>query len=208
MNINFFVKSLLIKTIVYPSKNFKMIFFSFMFFIVSFIQFDLCKELHNGYFEKLQKPKNQIVYAKMTNIAVGLLQYTTIALSFATNNHLMMISNFTSLGAGCLTGIVLKKIVKEQRPDDKDNFKSFPSGHTICAFCSAFIIFLYLKKRKYIFGSLAILCALMVSIGRVASLRHYPVDVICGFFISLFYCLLSFYIVKAINIYLNRTNPK
>jgi undecaprenyl-diphosphatase len=57
-------------------------------------------------------------------------------------------------------------------PDDS----SFPSSHAAVAFALAITVWQHDKK----WGSVYILCALLVGLGRVLSNVHYTTDIVCG----------------------------
>jgi membrane-associated phospholipid phosphatase len=82
-----------------------------------------------------------------------------------------------------LTAWVVKKVKKaagEPRPrlDDKHPFESFPSGH--CAATTAFLVSLVLSKRAWWSVPLAATAITIVSISRVTSRDHWPIDAVAG----------------------------
>jgi undecaprenyl-diphosphatase len=58
----------------------------------------------------------------------------------------------------------------------ESNFTSFPSGHSTFAFALAFSIFLYDKK----YGSIFLIMAFLVSLGRIFTGVHFPFDIFIG----------------------------
>ncbi len=77
------------------------------------------------------------------------------------------------LGAGIATD-VLKVIIGRQRPDGSSD--SFPSGHSACAFATAFVLARRWPRLRYVFY----LGAAGVAAARVLWLRHFPSDVLAG----------------------------
>ena len=53
---------------------------------------------------------------------------------------------------------------------------AFPSGHSATAFALAVTIFLHDRK----IGTLFLICAILIGIGRVYANVHYPVDILGG----------------------------
>ena len=53
---------------------------------------------------------------------------------------------------------------------------SFPSGHTLSSFTSAWLVLMYNKK----IGTAAVILAALISFSRMYLYVHYPTDVICG----------------------------
>ena len=82
-----------------------------------------------------------------------------------------------------ITTLLLKNIVREQRPDGSDQL-SFPSGHTTTAFAFAAIAGL---EHGWVWGSLAYAMATMVGYSRMHDNRHYLHDVMGGATIGLAY---------------------
>lgn len=85
-----------------------------------------------------------------------------------------------------LTSIVftegLKQIVRERRPDDKNERNSFPSGHTTAAFAVATMEAHYHPKEAwYWYGG-----AVLIAESRVGLHRHYIHDVVAGAAIGYF----------------------
>lgn len=78
---------------------------------------------------------------------------------------------------------------------------SFPSGHTMCAFAVASVLFHANKKA----GICATMLAILIGFSRLYLYVHYPSDVLSGAAIGIFLGLLSIYLY---NIYENKINLK
>ena len=74
---------------------------------------------------------------------------------------------------------VLKKTIKEERPDHSDN-KSFPSGHAAMAFAAARSIDKEFRKDCIWIPIAGYAAATAIGIERVASDRHHWYDVVAG----------------------------
>lgn len=74
---------------------------------------------------------------------------------------------------------VLKKMIKEERPDHSDN-KSFPSGHAAIAFAAARSIDKEFRKDCIWIPIAGYAAATAVGIERVANKHHYWYDVVAG----------------------------
>lgn len=80
--------------------------------------------------------------------------------------------------------IYLLKQTNEERPNENEHGKSFPSGHTEAAFfAAAFLDYRYNISSKYIFYSMASL----VAVSRVTNKKHWPHDVLAGALIGIYY---------------------
>lgn len=77
---------------------------------------------------------------------------------------------------------------------------SFPSGHTSLAFAIAIILFL--KNKKV--GTIALITALFIGIGRILMGVHWPFDVLGGIGVGILCALASYQIVNKIVI---KNNP-
>ena len=127
-----------------------------------------------------------------------MLKYIPYAISFVTSSPLIYVSYSTSIAVYMASSYVLRVIVQEPRPDDINNKTSFPSGHTVGAFCAATILALCVRLKWLSFVS--ILLATFVAICRLLANRHFPVDVLAGCFIgcmSATFCYLSFMIFNS-----------
>ncbi|MDA8326719.1 MAG: phosphatase PAP2 family protein [Nitrospiraceae bacterium] len=67
-------------------------------------------------------------------------------------------------------------------PSFKGGFDSFPSGHTMVAFCLAYTLARFFPKYSPLFY----LIAVMVAVERVLLLAHFPTDVLVGALLGLF----------------------
>jgi len=76
---------------------------------------------------------------------------------------------------------------------------SFPSGHATSAFLLATLVFTYNKK----WGMIFYLGAILVSIGRVLALVHYPVDVMAGAILGILSTIIIFQLAKKTQLILN-----
>ncbi len=73
-------------------------------------------------------------------------------------------------------------------------FESFPSGHA--TFFSALAVSLFLKHKQI--GILYIVVALIISLARVASGVHFPIDILAGWILGTTIALIFNYIFKKI----------
>lgn len=74
---------------------------------------------------------------------------------------------------------ILKRSVKEERPDHSDDL-SFPSGHTTVAFTNAALLYYEYKDSNLWYASSGFLFAAATGILRVANNKHYTSDVLAG----------------------------
>ncbi len=74
---------------------------------------------------------------------------------------------------------ILKRSVKEERPDQSDDL-SFPSGHTTVAFTNAALLYYEYKDSNVWYASSGFLFATATGILRIANNRHYTSDVLAG----------------------------
>lgn len=74
---------------------------------------------------------------------------------------------------------VLKRTVKEERPDQSDDL-SFPSGHTSIAFTNAALLYYEYKDSNIWYASSGFLFATATGILRIANNKHYTSDVLAG----------------------------
>jgi len=74
---------------------------------------------------------------------------------------------------------VLKKAIKEERPDHSDN-KSFPSGHTSIAFAAARSLDKEFRKDCIWIPIAGYAAATAIGVERVVSERHHWYDVVAG----------------------------
>jgi len=74
---------------------------------------------------------------------------------------------------------ILKRSVKEERPDHSDNL-SFPSGHTAIAFTNAALLYYEYKDSNLWYAGSGFLFATATGILRIANNKHYTSDVLAG----------------------------
>ena len=77
---------------------------------------------------------------------------------------------------------------------------SFPSGHTMCSFASAVVIF-YMNKK---IGILALILSSLIGFSRLYLYVHYPSDVFCGMIIGGLAGIISIIIVNNIEKWKNK----
>lgn len=98
-----------------------------------------------------------------------------------------IISACALLGSLLINNLILKNLAGRIRPYEaidglmpliaKPLDASFPSGHTGCAFASAWVLLRNLPKR---FGIPAVLLAALIGFSRLYVGVHYPTDVLVG----------------------------
>lgn len=79
---------------------------------------------------------------------------------------------------------VLKVAVREQRPENKDQRDSFPSGHSTMAFAFGGYIF---EEHGWKWGVPALAASVFTALSRINDNRHYLHDVMAGATIGLAY---------------------
>lgn len=94
----------------------------------------------------------------------------------------------TLYAAGVTT--VLKYTVREPRPNDGSDRRSFPSGHATTAFAFASVV---AAEHDFIYGFLAYSLAGLVAYSRINDNRHYVHDVVAGATIGISYGLGIYY---------------
>ncbi|MGO4291447.1 phosphatase PAP2 family protein [Chitinophaga sp. RAB17] len=74
-----------------------------------------------------------------------------------------------------------------------DNFRSFPSGHSVCAFTAATVLAYYAKNRYL--GLLYLVLAMLVAYSRMYMSQHFLEDVTAGSLVGVFFTMvwLSFF---------------
>lgn len=159
----------------------------------------------NEYYKRIQKTEQQIKYSKATDVGVSVLQYAPVVLAFVSKNPLMYSTYVSAVLISAPTCLILKKIVKETRPDDINNHKSFPSGHSMLSFVGATTILLCLRrfKSRAIIGCISIILAICVAYGRVLAKRHWYIDVCFGGIFGSFITFICYKIIFNLNLKYN-----
>lgn len=115
---------------------------------------------------------------------------------------------FLSLMLCALIGnLTLKPLVARVRPFNAyplidgllikaPNDYSFPSGHTMCSFAPAVVLFYFNKK----IGSLALILSILIAFSRLYLYVHYPSDVFAGMVIGIINGIAAIFIIKHITI--------
>ncbi len=112
-----------------------------------------------------------------------------------------------SLAAGFLIGnVLIKNLVMRSRPCWIDQAVpllipsphdfSFPSGHTLASFETAFSVFLYSRRR----GIPMLILAALIALSRLYLFVHFPTDVLSGMALGIF---IGWYVHRTIE---NRKN--
>ncbi len=111
------------------------------------------------------------------------------------------ITVLVALATGFLVGnLLLKQIVARPRPFDVYPIElilappadySFPSGHTLASFESAFAV--WLKSKKL--GAALLVLASLIAFSRLYLMVHYPTDVLFGVILGLGIAYFAGYIV-------------
>ncbi len=92
-------------------------------------------------------------------------------------NHKLATRVFVSAGLSWLASRFIKDFFFSPRPFPRQLLDgSFPSSHASLSFAVAVSIFLSSKRL----GILCLILAVLVSLGRVLTRAHYPVDVVGG----------------------------
>lgn len=81
-----------------------------------------------------------------------------------------------SIGSAFAVTEILKRTIREERPDHSDN-RSFPSGHTSSSFAAAATLE---KRYGWKVGIPAHIVAAFVGVARVEAKKHFVRDVIAG----------------------------
>ena len=106
-------------------------------------------------------------------IALPVIAYATTLVLGDSEGQTQFYKSFLST---FVTTHTLKYTVNEERPNGSDN-KSFPSGHTSCAFQGAAFIH---ARYGFNYSVPAYLAASFVGYSRVYADKHYPHDVVAG----------------------------
>lgn len=150
------------------------------------------------YYKRIGKTDKQIAFDIISDIGNYVLKYTPYAIAAVKNSPLIFVSYSASIALYMVSSYALRVIVQEPRPDDINNKTSFPSGHSVGAFCAATILVLCVRLKWLTFTS--ILLAAFVAVCRLLANRHFPVDVLAGCFIgcmSATFCYVSFMIFNS-----------
>ncbi len=78
----------------------------------------------------------------------------------------------------------------------KNTLMSFPSGHTTFAFALAMSTYLYSRKL----GKILLFFAVFVGLSRIVVGVHYPLDILTGALIGIFFPATIFFLLKIFNI--------
>jgi membrane-associated phospholipid phosphatase len=87
----------------------------------------------------------------------------------------------------------LKHTVSEQRPDRKEEFDSFPSGHTGVAFTGATVLYHEFKETNKVLAYSGFVVATAVGVLRMTNRRHWISDVLTGAGIGILSANLIYY---------------
>lgn len=150
------------------------------------------------YYKRIGKTDTQITFDKVSDIGNYVLKYTPYAIAAVKKSPLIFVSYSASIALYMVSSYALRVIVQEPRPDDINNKTSFPSGHSVGAFCAATILALCVRLKWLTFAS--ILLASFVAVCRLLANRHFPVDVLAGCFIgcmSATFCYVLFMIFNS-----------
>lgn len=90
-----------------------------------------------------------------------------------------MVNTIASVGVGFGVKTVLKKVIKEERPDGSDN-QSFPSGHATMAFAAARSIDKEFGKDCVWIPIAGYAAATAIGVERVVNKHHHWYDVVAG----------------------------
>ncbi len=118
------------------------------------------------------------------------------------------ITTSAALLLGLIFGnLMLKPLIARIRPYDLDpsivllippeHDFSFPSGHTLASFETAFSVFLYNKKV----GGAALTLAALVTFSRLYLMVHYPSDVLVGLLLGCLFAYVGYVVTKRLYLY-------
>lgn len=120
-----------------------------------------------------------------------------------------LLLGLASYGLSKFIDMIIKSVYQVQRPyltllknplvTVAPHDSSFPSGHATSAFLLATLIYSFNKKLGMVFYCGAIL----VSLGRVLALVHYPLDVIAGAILGTFSTFIILQLVKKVQFKVN-----
>jgi undecaprenyl-diphosphatase len=144
--------------------------------------------------------------------------YILLITYFLTRRKFNYSINITVIGLTSTTLMyVLKKVFQRNRPDlpliTSLKTYSFPSGHALSSFIFCMIL-IYLiwegnlrKLYKWLISILLLLFSLTIGLSRIILKVHYPTDVIAGFCLGLVWVMLSFWVLRKIEIKKRVTEP-
>jgi hypothetical protein len=152
------------------------------------IQDDTVEDKPLGSFSKLGDLAGQMIPNAMYVGALYGMYYFTDYVGYKDKSlHMLKSTAYTAL-----TTTVLKKIVREPRPNS-NNRESFPSGHTASAFAFASVIG---TEHEWYWGAAAYTMAGFVALSRINDNAHRLHDVVGGAVIGLSYGLSLHYLYK------------
>lgn len=126
--------------------------------------------------------------------------YTFITVIAVTNVCVNIFKSYVGrprpdLYARCGTGASINNCPGQTKKVAKDEFKSFPSGHSATAMSGLFFIALFIQKcvktRKLWVTTLCflfILLAFYIGATRIRDYKHHTDDVLAGFFVGFLFC--------------------
>lgn len=113
-----------------------------------------------------------------------------------------MITIVISMSTAWIVSVIIKTITHIPRPFLAHpssqllflygGYNSFPSGHATVFFALATAIYFYNRFAGIVFY----VCAILISLSRVASGIHYPIDIIVGAFIGVVIGRLAFMVLQ------------
>ena len=153
------------------------------------------------YYQAIGKTSKQMLYDKYSTIGVNILQIAPVAMAIAIKNPVLYTTYAGAIAIVTPVVVLAKKFIKEARPDDANDFTSFPSGHTAFAFLCATILCLFTKhiRCKHWIRCLYVISAIIIAILRILAKRHWFVDVCCGGIFGCVSAIIAYYFVVKIN---------
>jgi membrane-associated phospholipid phosphatase len=115
-------------------------------------------------------------WAQASDIGYGVLVGTAVGVPLLEGDESDSLRAAGSVGAAWAVTEVLKRTVKEERPDHSDH-RSFPSGHSSQSFAAAASLY---KHYGWQVGLPAHGLAAFVAVARVKAKKHFVHDVIAG----------------------------
>ncbi len=147
----------------------------------------------------LHTPFLDDMFRTVTNLGDGIIFVPIIIITLFIQFRLTLIAIVACLVNGAISSLFKRVVFPDlARPKmlldvnelyfvpevDVHDTHSFPSGHTITAFCAA--VFLTLLIRNHIVGTLLLIIALLVACSRIYLLQHFLMDVAAGAIIGSF----------------------